>query len=497
MRSSEARPEGSSSAAGASGADARKESDTRVPAVSTVDGTGAWRRAGVHVAGGGSSRARRRVAHGAATPVLVCKFDPNVMHHGGLGAIRSLGRLGVEVHGVHEHLAAPAAGSRYLARRWIWRPGSGNAETVRAGLRAIAERVGEPMMVLATDDAAAIFLAEHGDELREWFLFPSPPPNLPRQLAGKDSLYRLCRELDVACPRWESPGGFDEASAFADAVGYPLVAKLAEPWRASGPQRPRSTTIVGGRAELAVLHRRAGPGGMVLQEFIPATPGCDWFFHGYADATSTCVAAFTGVKERSYPARAGLTSLGRWVPNAQLARQVTDFLTRVGYRGIVDIDLRFDARDGRYKMLDANPRLGAQFRLFVDTAGLDVVRAQYRDLTGHHLAGGDVVPGRRFLVESYDPLAALACWRSGELTVPDWLSSLRGVGELAWFAADDPVPFGLMCARMAARTVTRPLAGRVRRAAPAVSVPPEPGSDTTMGAGRALRLPAGPRGAES
>jgi hypothetical protein len=36
------------------------------------------------------------------TPAVILKFDQNVMHHGGLGAIRSLGRLGVPVYGVHE-----------------------------------------------------------------------------------------------------------------------------------------------------------------------------------------------------------------------------------------------------------------------------------------------------------------------------------------------------------------------------------------------------------
>ena len=37
-----------------------------------------------------------------STPAVVLKFDQNPMHHGGLGAIRSLGRLGVPVYGVHE-----------------------------------------------------------------------------------------------------------------------------------------------------------------------------------------------------------------------------------------------------------------------------------------------------------------------------------------------------------------------------------------------------------
>jgi D-aspartate ligase len=49
-----------------------------------------------------------------STPAVVLKFDPNVMHHGGLGAIRSLGRMGVPVYAVQESSWSPAAHSRYL-----------------------------------------------------------------------------------------------------------------------------------------------------------------------------------------------------------------------------------------------------------------------------------------------------------------------------------------------------------------------------------------------
>ncbi|MGH3782562.1 MAG: hypothetical protein ACRDRO_18560, partial [Pseudonocardiaceae bacterium] len=68
------------------------------------------------------------------TPAVILKLDHNVMHHGGLGAIRSLGRLGVPVYGVHEDAWAPAARSRYLHGRWIWRPPVDDAERVHAGL---------------------------------------------------------------------------------------------------------------------------------------------------------------------------------------------------------------------------------------------------------------------------------------------------------------------------------------------------------------------------
>jgi D-aspartate ligase len=122
------------------------------------------------------------------TPAVVLKFDPNVMHHGGLGVIRSLGRLGVPVYGVHEGRWAPAASSRYLSGRWYWRPSPEDAERVRAGLLQLARRIAQPAVLIPTDDAGAIFLAEHGDALRPWFLFPEPPRDPPRRQEIRSTL---------------------------------------------------------------------------------------------------------------------------------------------------------------------------------------------------------------------------------------------------------------------------------------------------------------------
>ena len=400
-----------------------------------------------------------------SAPAVVLKLDPNVMHHGGLEVIRSLGRLGVSVYGVHEGPWAPAANSRYLHGRYFWQPRVEDTERVRTGLLRLAERIGRPAVLITTDDAGAIFLAEHGEDLRPWFLFPRPPTKLPRQVAGKHSLYELCRRLGVPCPQATMPETLLEARQFAAAVGFPLIAKLATPWR-NGKEKLRSTSIVRDRARLDDVYRtlaRDGA-GLMLQEFIPGGAGHDWFFHGYCDGVATCRPAFTGVKERSYPAHAGLTSLGRSAPNPRLRDEVTALLARLSYSGILDLDLRWDARDDQYKLLDFNPRLGAQFKLFRDAAGIDVVRAQYLDLTGHPIPHGEQVDGRGFLVENYDPISAFRYWRSHELNLRSWMESLRTVDEAAWFAQDDLRPFGLMCLRMGSRLATRPLARRYQNA---------------------------------
>ncbi|HEY6276131.1 MAG TPA: ATP-grasp domain-containing protein [Streptosporangiaceae bacterium] len=388
------------------------------------------------------------------TPAVVLKFDPNVKHHGGLGAIRSLGRLGVPVYGVHEDRWAPAAGSRYLRGRLFWQPSADHAERTLAGLAHLATLIGRPAVLIPTDDASAIFLAEHGAQLRGSFLFASPPPGLPRRLAGKYSLYQLCQELGMPAPMSvlaDSPG---QALEFAAEAGYPLMAKLTTPWAGSGL---RSTTIVTRSAQLSrlVTDCQRAEAGLMLQEHIPGGPGADWFFHGYCDAGSAARAAFTGVKDRSYPAHAGLTSLGRVVRNDQLRAEITSLLSLLSYRGIADLDLRQDARTGQYQLLDFNPRLGAQFRLFRDPDGVDVVVAAYLDLTGQPVTAAEPAAGRRFVAENYDPISALSYWRRGELSPRAWLDSVRAVDETAWFARDDLRPFGLMCLRMGWQAVSR------------------------------------------
>ena len=175
-------------------------------------------------------------------------------------------------------------------------------------------------MLVPTDDAGSIFLAEHGDALRARFLFPGPPRDLPRRVAGKYSLHQLCRELGMPSPLAAVPESLDAAARVRRRGGLPADRQADHAvGRAAGCAAPRSWPTP---AELDDIYRACAQAGvgLMLQEFIPGGPGQDWFFHGYCDASSTCRPAFTGVKERSYPAHAGLTCLGRSAPNDELPR---------------------------------------------------------------------------------------------------------------------------------------------------------------------------------
>jgi len=404
-------------------------------------------------------------------PALVVKLRHSVVHYGGLGVIRSLGRVGIPVYAVHEGPLAPPATSKYLCGGFVWDTHGQNAgadpEWLLDGLTAIGERLGRRSVLIPTDDAAAVFIAEHAGDLGRYFEFPRQPTGLPRSVASKRNLYQLCRQLDVPCLDAVFPSSRAEVERFLDRTTFPVVVKGAEPWLLPKGTGVRSTSIVDTPEQVLGLYRKVEdhPGtGLMLQEYLPQQAGEDWFFHGYCNVDSECLVGFTGRKLRSYPAYAGPTSLGQWVPNEDLRHQAELLLRAISYRGIMDLDYRLDRRDGRYKLLDFNPRVGAQFRLFEDDSGIDVVRAMHLDLTGRMVPRGRQRPGRAFIVENHDPIASWQYLRSGGLTVRDWVGSLRAVREPAWLAADDPIPFLAMCARFLLARLTR-LTGRRSRAA--------------------------------
>jgi predicted ATP-grasp superfamily ATP-dependent carboligase len=384
-------------------------------------------------------------------PAVLMRLDPNPFHHGTLGAVRSLGRAGVEVHAVVESAHSPVARSRYVGAVHVRSCGAGDLAGIHRTLRAVAERVGRPAVLVPLDDATAIAAARLREDLGDRYLMPETPSGLVERVADKAELVALCAEHGVPHPRTAVPGTAREAGAAAEALGLPAVAKWSRPWLLPGGTGLRSTRIVRSARDARELFAWRAEAGcdLLIQEYLPPGEGLDWFFHGYAGSHASGRVGAAGRKERSWPVGAGLTAVGTWRPNAEVERIARRLVAALGYRGILDLDFRLDPGTGAYHLLDFNPRPGAQFRLFTDRAGTDVVRALHLDLTGRRVPEAPPAHGRRFVVENYALLSVLA--GAGTRVAgraargPGGGGTGRHAGsETAWWAADDPLPAAAM-----------------------------------------------------
>nr|WP_051833413.1 hypothetical protein [Streptomyces katrae] len=417
-------------------------------------------------------------------PAVVLRLDRNPFHHGTLGAVRSLGRRGVEVHAVVEAGGGPMGRSRYLH---AVHPGPAGGldpeapETLLECLVGVSERIGRPAVLVAMDDLSAIAVARIAPMLDGRFRIPHQPDGLPARVADKAELARLCARWDIPHPETVIPASGAEAAEAAWRLGLPVVAKWSRPWLLPPGGGLRSTALVHTAAEARRLYERTAEAGsrLLLQRFLPAGTDTDWFFHGAFARGGHPLLVGSGRKELSWPVRTGLTAVGRWLPDPAVEEAGLRLAERLGYQGILDLDFRRDEQ-GCFRLVDFNPRPGAQFRLFTEAGGLDVVQAMYLDLTGQRVPEPSGGPGRVFVAENYALLASLRGrrlpWRSparpplpspsapedagpgqdraagggpAPVRVAPWAE--RGRVEAAWFAADDPMPFLAMLAAFLGR----------------------------------------------
>lgn len=394
-------------------------------------------------------------------PAVVFKLTRDPWQHGDVAICRSFGRLGVTAYQATRMPGAPVTRSRY-SRGHVLMPDPARAEdAVLATLLDLAGRLRSRPVLVPTDDVAALFVDDH-PSLAEAYRLPAQPAGLPRRLGNKRQLHELCLSTGVPSPEARFPTSRSEMREQAEELGFPVVIKSMDPTILRRRARAVSVAIAQTRGEAMALYdamEDPDEPNLMLQEFIPGGATSIWMFNGYFDRLGACRIGFVGQKIRQAPPQTGATTLGLAVRNPTVDQLARRFLGQIGYRGIVDLGFRFDARDQRYKLLDVNPRIGSSFRLFVGRNGLDMPRALYLDLTDQPIPESGVRPGRRWWVEDQDAATCLKLLRAGELSFRDLTSSFRGVEETAWLCRDDLGPalslFGAISRHLATRAMGR------------------------------------------
>lgn len=376
------------------------------------------------------------IAFDRRVPAFLIMIGSHVWDYGALATIRTLGRVGVPVYASVGAVDEAYEKSRFLTGRLPWNTTGAESEPeLVSGILRCCDQIGSPAVAIAGDDEAAVLLARNRERLAGALLLPDVDRELPGRLANKVELASLCQGTGTAIPRSVMPETWPDVEQFAERCNFPVIVKNPEPFARLVRPAVKSTTCALNRGELFDSLSAWSPGIPVLiQEFIPNGNGTDWYVEAVFGPESRPVAMFSGQKMRALPAGTGVGTCSIAHRNDRVIEAARDFAQAVGYVGVCDIDFRYDQRDDAYKMLDFNPRRGAQFRLFQTVNGLDVVRMMHLGLTGRRIPSGPQRTDTRHVVGILNAKARLtgpACRCRG------------GCGtktERAWFAGDDPRP---------------------------------------------------------
>src|SRR4029078_10420657 len=157
-------------------------------------------------------------------PVLVL----HMQHHGALGAVRSLGRLGVPMYGVHPTPRPLASFSKYCRQVFALDLDETPAEESVGRLRDIARVIGSTPLLLATNDESALFVARNASQLQDRFLFPANTIEVVWSLYNKKSMYLLAKRLLIPTPETVFPESLKDVLEFGERAEFPVMLKASD-----------------------------------------------------------------------------------------------------------------------------------------------------------------------------------------------------------------------------------------------------------------------------
>jgi D-aspartate ligase len=321
----------------------------------------------------------RYAAASSRTPAVVV----DVGWVNGLAAIRTLGRGRVPVIALDRQSSALGFRSRYALGLVCPDPVEDEDGFV-ALLAAIGDALGRPAPIFPTHDAELGAVARAAPALAGRFLYPFPHWESLERIQRKRVQLEEADAAGVPIPATAYPESAAEALAAAESTGYPVLVKPSDPIgfrRRFRRQAFRCTT----QRDLERAYADAEPFAPMVQELIPGGDDELYTLGSYVAADGEPLGLFSGRKLRQTPPVVGTCRVGEavWVP--EVVDQGLRLLARLGFHGLSQVEFKRDPRDGRYKLMEVNPRLW-QWHGLAAACGVDLVRIAYRDLTGNRPA---------------------------------------------------------------------------------------------------------------
>ncbi|MET4561928.1 D-aspartate ligase [Lysinibacillus parviboronicapiens] len=227
-------------------------------------------------------------------------------------------------------------------------------------LKAIAEEFpGKKLLLLACDEFYVKKIVHHQEELSKFFIIPYVDATLADQLLTRESMYQLCAEYGFDFPAMHICT-VNDYEQFDIPFEYPVVIKPMNMMK-------YATCIFPGKKKVYIAHDKeekdaifhaiykesAYRDDLMIQQYIPGEDANMRVVNAYVgqDHEVKLLSVGNPILEEHSP-----DGIGRYVAiitayDKALMDLVKVFLETIQFQGFATFDMKYDERDGQYKLL--------------------------------------------------------------------------------------------------------------------------------------------------
>ncbi|WP_438312735.1 carboxylate--amine ligase [Sporosarcina sp. FA9] len=241
-------------------------------------------------------------------------------------------------------------------------------ETFLQLLKNVAKKYTQPgkkMILIGTNDAYVRMISENMDELAKDYVFNYIPESLMNTLLVKSNFYKLCAEHDIDTPTTFIYSCLEDEK-FTEEMLYPVIVKPSngvEYYLNSFPGQQKVYKVDTADEVQAVIDKIKASGykeDLIIQDFIPGDDTYMWDSVVYMNSDGKAELVTLGqvvLQEHTVTAIGNYTAvITRF--NEELMMKLKGFLEDINYVGFANFDLKYDERDGKFKVFEVNIRQG-------------------------------------------------------------------------------------------------------------------------------------------
>lgn len=242
------------------------------------------------------------------------------------------------------------------------------------------------LVLIACGDRYTELLTEHKAILSENFYVPYISQALKEQLENKEDFYEICETYGLPYPKttviskggrhhYDIPFDFPVAVKASDSIAY---VDLDFPGKKKSYKADDAEEL---DAIVQAIFDAGYNGRLIVQDFIPGDDATMYVLNSYSDVNSNVRAMCLGhcVLEDYTPAGIGNYNAIIQESIPAIYTQYQQFLEDIGFVGFSNFDLKYDARDGTYKVFEINIRQGRS-SFFTTASGCNLVTFLVNDL---------------------------------------------------------------------------------------------------------------------
>ena len=250
----------------------------------------------------------------------------------------------------------------------------------------------EKILLVSSNETYGEFIAKNKAKLKKKFFFNYPSVKLQHTLVNKEDFYKTYADYEIDLPRSIYYDCTKDEKINECDITFPVIVKPANVilFKHISFAGKKKIYKLENMEELNDVINKFKKGNytdtIIIQEYIPGDDSHLFDAVVYADKNKKVkMVSFAqiGLQEHA-PRMIGdaaviINGYSQYPGVEEQIEKIRKFTEKIGYQGFAEFDMKYDSRDGKYKVMEINARQG-RCSYYIVPAGFNLIELLYKDL---------------------------------------------------------------------------------------------------------------------